>query len=132
VEDGGREMKKRISILKAIITKNKLFLETNESIEGLIPAEQILVDSDQYSFIYLMEDQEDYTYIIVPEAIWPFLKTAIEQEISVWVSFNEKQIELLNFQAELEYVISNIKGNSNYGNEMVAKVEENFLAGREG
>ncbi len=125
-------MKKRISIIKAIITNNNLFLETNESIEGLLPAEQILVDSDQYSFIYLMEDKEDYTYLIVPETIWPFLKTAMEQELTVWVLFNEQQIELLNFQAELEYVINNIKGNSNYGNEMVAKVEGNFLAGRKG
>ncbi|WP_040204553.1 UPF0738 family protein [Neobacillus jeddahensis] len=120
-------MKKRITILEAIITDNKLILETNESINGLIPAEQILVDSTQCSFIYLMEDQEEYTYIVLPETIWPSLKAAQEQELPVKLSTNDDQIELVNFQEELEYIISNIKGNSNYGHEMVTKVEGVFL-----
>ncbi len=121
------KMKKRITILEAIITDNKLILETNESINGLIPAEQILVDSTQCSFIYLMEDQEEYTYIVLPETIWPSLKAAQEQELPVKLSTNDDQIELVNFQEELEYIISNIKGNSNYGHEMVTKVEGVFL-----
>jgi len=119
-------MKKRITILKATITENKLLLETNESINDLIPGEQILVDSDQLSFIYLMEDKEDYTYIVLSEHIWPFLKAAKEQVKPIWLSFNEGQIELINFHDELEYVITNIKGNSNYGKEMVTKVEGIF------
>lgn len=120
------KMKKRITILKASITENRLLLEANEPISSLVPAEQILVDTKQYSFIYLMEDQEDYTYIDLPEQIWPFLKSAQAQKFPVWISFKEKQLELLNFHEELEYVISNIGGNSNYGNEMVTKVDGIF------
>ncbi|WHY78995.1 hypothetical protein QNH20_07640 [Neobacillus sp. WH10] len=119
-------MKKRITILKANITENKLLLETNEPVSGLVPGEQILVDSEQYSFIYLMEGQKDYSFIVLTEDIWPILKNAKVQEIPVWVTFKEEQTELINFHDELEYVISNIKGNSNYGNEMVAKVEGIF------
>ncbi|MFZ7944605.1 MULTISPECIES: hypothetical protein [Bacillaceae] len=119
-------MKKRITIQQANLIENKLILETNEPITGLVPGEQILVDSDQYAFIYLMEDQEDYTYIVLSEEIWPLLKTANEQETPVCIAYNEEQLELTNFSEELEYVISNIKGNSNYGNEMVTKVEGIF------
>ncbi|MFF2446155.1 hypothetical protein ACFVSW_03555 [Neobacillus sp. NPDC058068] len=119
-------MKKRITILKASITENRLLLEANEPISGLVPAEQILVDSKQYSFIYLMEDKEDYTYIDLPEQIWSFLKSAQEQKLPVWINFKDQQLELLHFHEELEYVISNIGGNSNYGKEMVTKVEAIF------
>ncbi|MGG3564083.1 hypothetical protein ABES03_21070 [Neobacillus rhizosphaerae] len=119
-------MKKRITILNAIITEERLLLETNEPIKGLVPSEQILVDSDHYSFIYLMEQQEDYTYIVLPEQIWPSLKQALEEKIPVWITTTEQQIELINFHDELDYVINNIKGNSNYGSEMVTKVESLF------
>lgn len=120
-------MKKRIRIEKAYIANEKLMLETNETITELVPGEQILVDSDQYSFIYLMEDKDDYTYIILDEQIWPLLKMAEEKELSVWITFNEEQKELNNFLDEFNYVLTNIKGNSNYGKEMVTKVESIFL-----
>jgi hypothetical protein len=126
VKNGGRTMKKRITILNAIITDERLLLETNEPINGLVPSEQILVDSDHYSFIYLMEQQEDYTYIVLPEQIWPYLKQALEEKMPAWISTTEQQIELINFHDELDYVINNIKGNSNYGSEMVTKVESLF------
>ncbi|MDQ1147070.1 hypothetical protein QE429_003897 [Bacillus sp. SORGH_AS 510] len=119
-------MKKRITILNAIITEEKLLLETNEPINGLIPSEQILVDSDQYSFIYLMENQEDYTYIVLPEQIWPSLKEVLEKNLPVWIHSNGDHIELSSFHDEFDYVINNIKGNSNYGTEMVTKVESLF------
>ncbi|MBM7653677.1 UPF0738 family protein [Neobacillus cucumis] len=121
-------MNKKIIIETAILNDGKLILETEEKINGLIPAEQILVDSDHNSFIYLMENQEDYTYIVLPEQLWSYLKTAIEQEVTVFLKAEHEQIELPNFLDELEYVLSNIKGNSNYGNELVTKVEGFFLS----
>ncbi|MFL6517086.1 MAG: hypothetical protein ACJ8GL_03315, partial [Bacillus sp. (in: firmicutes)] len=122
------EMKKNIAILKAYIKEDKLMLETNEPILELVPGEQILVDSAQYSFIYLMEDKNDYTYIVLHEQIWPLLKNAQEKKLPVWVSFNDEQKELINFHDELDYLLTNIKGNSNYGKELVAKVEGIFLS----
>lgn len=119
-------MKKRIIIMSSNVNSNKLVLKADESINGLLPAEQILVDSDQFSFIYLMEDKQEYTYIVLPDTIWPHLNDALVQNIPVWISFNGEQMELTNFHNELEYVISNIQGNSNYGEDMVKKVEEIF------
>jgi hypothetical protein len=127
VENGGKDMKKNISILKANIIENKLLLATSETISGMIPGEQILVDSDNYAFIYIMEDKDDYTYIVLDEQIWPLLKDALEQKIPVCAVFNEEQKELKSFHDELEYVVTNIKGNSNYGKELVSKVEDIFL-----
>ncbi|MEH7547062.1 hypothetical protein FB550_114136 [Neobacillus bataviensis] len=120
-------MKKKIIIQTAIVTDHKLILETDESITGLIPSEQILVDSDNSAFIYLLEDQEDYTYIVLAEDLWSYLKTANELKLPVLVKSNQEQIELINFHDELEYILSNIKGNSNYGDEFVTKVEGFFL-----
>ena len=120
-------MKKRMIIEKSYIIDEKLMLETNESILELVPGEQILVDSDQFSFIYLMEDKDDYTYIVLHEQIWMHLKIAQEKKLPVWVTFKEEKKELENFQDEFEYVLTNISGNSNYGKEMVTKVERIFL-----
>jgi hypothetical protein len=127
VDNGGKEMKKSITILQSKIIEKKLLLETSEPIIGLVPGEQILVDSDRYAFIYIMEDKDDYTYIVLHEQIWPILKNAQEQKIPVWVTSNDQQIELINFHDELDYVVTNIKGNSNYGEELVTKVEDIFF-----
>lgn len=119
-------MKQRINVSKVSITETSLQFEVSESIIGLEPAGQILVDSDHYSFIYLMEEQDDYTYIVLPEQIWPHVREALEKTLPVKLIGHDQEKELTNFHEELSFIISNIKGNSNYGNEMVAKVEEIF------
>jgi hypothetical protein len=54
-------MNKRITITKANFLDSKLYLHASESISGLSPAEQILVDSKEFSFVYLLENLEGYT-----------------------------------------------------------------------
>jgi hypothetical protein len=119
-------MNKRILISTANISNNKLQLQASEPITGLTQTEQILVDSKKFSFVYLMENQEGYTYIDIPEPIWPLLKETVTKQIPVWIHFDDEELELTNFNEELVEVINNIRGNSNYGEEMVTKVEETF------
>lgn len=119
-------MKKRIQILSTNIIENVLLLQTDQSINGLIPGGQILVDSDMFSFIYLMEDQDEYTYLILQEQIWPLIKTAMDRKLPVLIADENVRMELINFHDELEFLVSNIKGNSNYGRKMVEKVERIF------
>jgi Family of unknown function (UPF0738) len=126
VNSGGKKMNKRITITKANFLDSKLYLYASEPINGLSPAEQILVDSKEFSFVYLMENQEGYTYIDMKEPIWPLLKKGMEQSIPVWILYRDTQLELTNFYEELTELINNIRGNSNYGAEMVTKVEEIF------
>jgi hypothetical protein len=120
-------MNKIINIDRAVTDDNQLQLFTKDSITGLIPKEHILVDSDHVSFIYLMEENDHYTYIVLAETVWPVLKGALDRNLSVLLMSEQDQIELPSFQEELAYVISNIKGNSNYGEKLVEKVEKIFL-----
>ncbi|MCH6265179.1 MULTISPECIES: hypothetical protein [Neobacillus] len=117
-------MRKKLIVQAANVMENALVLEVSETITGLVPAEQILVDSEHYSFIYLMEDSDDYTYIVLPEPIWPDMKMAAE--LPVWISDGNEKIELQRFNEEFDFIINNIKGNSNYGKEMVEKAETVF------
>jgi hypothetical protein len=126
VEVGGNEMKRKIEIINVEVIDNKILLQANQPINELTPSEQILVDSDNFSFIYLMEDQHDYIYIVIPEAFWPQLKGMLNHEMVVWIQFENEEKELTNFYEEFVYILSNIRGNSNYGNEMVTKVERIF------
>jgi hypothetical protein len=119
-------MNKRIMVTDATVNEGKLWLEIKEDAQRLVPRGQMLVDSENYSFIYLMESETDYTYIIIPEMIWPTLKEAYIKTLTVHLNSTGTKVELSHFQEELGYLIDNIKGNSNYGEEMVKKVENLF------
>lgn len=119
-------MKKLMKIDQAIIENNRVNLLTHESITGLMPREHILVDSDHFSFIYLLEENDQYVYVVLEESIWPILKESIDKKVPAYLISNQEEVELPSFQAELEYIIHNIKGNGNYGEEMVEKVEKTF------
>jgi hypothetical protein len=119
-------MQKKIMVHTAHLENAKLMLTTNENVKELVPTGQMLADSDYFSFIYLMEKEDDYIFLVLPEPIWPMLNDGLSQNSSVILTCNDEQIELLNFYEELQNLISNIKGNGNYGNEMVEKVETIF------
>jgi hypothetical protein len=119
-------MQKRIIINSAHVSDTKLILEANETVSGFTPSEQMLVDSDHFSFIYIMEQENEFTFLVLSESIWPLLNDALGKNLSVILTFNNEQIDLTNFQEELAYLISNIRGNGNYGEQMVEKVETVF------
>ena len=121
-------MKTIIKIMSAQFDHDVLLLnaESNVNIAALKPREQILVDSDHLSFIYLMDYENEYTYISIADFIWPELKQALEYQSSVFLNIQESRILLPNFLEELSYLIENIIGNSNYGEQMVDKVEQIF------
>ena len=87
---------------------------------------QMLVDSDGLSFIYLLEKEEDYTYIVIPNTVWKELKIALTEQLPVYLSKQSERLLLNQFHEELSYLIENIKGNSNYGEKMVNEVEAIF------
>ncbi|MBP2241187.1 hypothetical protein J2Z40_001749 [Cytobacillus eiseniae] len=123
-------MKKTIKITQAKINnENELMLQSEDSfkISDLNPMEQMLVDSVNLSFIYVVDNKEDYTYIAMPISIWNELKKANETNAPVYISNQTERLLLPGLHEELSYLIENIKGNSNYGEEMVTKVESIFL-----
>ena len=121
-------MKQKLTVLNAEWIENELILEIEAgTVSGLTAMRQILADSDNISFIYIAEQNDDYTYISLPETVWTELKKALDGQMRVFASDrNHDRIELAGFHEELGDLIENIRGNSNYGNEMVEKVENIF------
>ncbi|MCQ6274297.1 hypothetical protein JMM81_04810 [Bacillus sp. V3B] len=122
-------MNERLIIKNALIkndTELQLEIDSSHKLIDLRASGQILVDSDGFSFIYLLENDNTYTYISIPETVWHDLKTAVSNNLPVIVTNGSDQILLTGFQEELTYLVENIKGNSNYGEEMVNKVEAVF------
>ncbi|QED50056.1 hypothetical protein FSZ17_08300 [Cytobacillus dafuensis] len=123
-------MKKKMLIIDIVYNENlnevELVAEDGLSIKDIIPMEQMLVDSDNLSFIYITDQNDDYLYVSIPDTIWVQLKRAIDLNMSVFLSDRQERKHLPGFIEELSYLIENIKGNSNYGESMVEKVESTF------
>ncbi|UII57031.1 hypothetical protein LS684_06215 [Cytobacillus spongiae] len=120
-------MRQKRQMTKSIQIENtEVQLITNDPIENLTATGKMLVDSDQFSFVYITEQNDDYIYISLTEAVWSDLKSALDLELPVVIVHETERLELSDFHEELSYLIENIKGNSNYGEEMVAKVENTF------
>ncbi|WP_423409735.1 hypothetical protein AABM38_06975 [Heyndrickxia sp. MSNUG] len=123
-------MSERIMITNAIIENNELMLSTDSkaNIADLTATGQMLVDSDQLSFIYIVEKDEGYQYISIPYETWNVIHEGLGSGMEANLAAGGHKLKLQGFSEEMEYLISNIKGNSNYGEEMVAKVEQVFAA----
>lgn len=122
-------LKRKIEVLKALITDDKLLLETEsvqEDTSKWIAKGHILVDSDQFSFLYILDDGDDFIYINIPENVWPDVNQAKKQRLPVYAVVNNRDILLDHFYQELDFLLENIKGNANYGEELEKKVENAF------
>ncbi|WP_017726946.1 UPF0738 family protein [Halalkalibacterium ligniniphilum] len=100
---------------------------SSELIEQVQPAKRMLVDSDELAFIYVVEDEQSYYYVSFPKETWPVLRQALEQRFDIFVSLQEnKIINCEQMLDELSYLLSNIDGNGNYGEELEAAVSDVF------
>ncbi|MCI3984615.1 hypothetical protein [Bacillus vallismortis] len=122
-------MQNRIEILNATLSDDQLRLvcETEGNEAERKPSGQMLVDSDNFAFVYILELADSFEYAIIKEHMWPELKQAHAQRIPVVLEAGDKSIELAGLHEELEYLLENIKDNVNYGEEMEDKVKSVFL-----
>ncbi|BBK28634.1 hypothetical protein NGB78_07350 [Staphylococcus arlettae] len=111
----------RIYVNEIKITDDSILCYTEESIEGLQEAGQMLVDSDNHAFAHILDNGESYTYLIFVQETWSMLHENKGKKIIV-----NDTLELTEFNNELTYILENIKGNSNYGKEFVSVVEDTF------
>ncbi|RDU35589.1 hypothetical protein DRW41_17810 [Neobacillus piezotolerans] len=119
-------MKKKLIVIGSNIEDGRLVLKTREPVAGLAPKGQMLVDSDNLSFVYLMEKDDEYTYVLMPVAVWEDLKKGLDKSLPVYLEDGGSTVELYGIYEELSYLAENIKGNGNYGEAMVSKVESIF------
>jgi len=128
-EYGGMNMREKIHVEKTERNENnQIILIVNKDIpvSELLTTGQMLVDSEQLSFIYVVEKDEKFSYVELGWETWLTLKEGLELKADYFLSNGNSSIELPGFRDELLYLIDNIKGNSNYGEEMVTKVERAF------
>lgn len=114
------------TVIEAVVTAK----ESLTYLKQLTPAEQILVDSNEHSFVYKLEDKDAFVHLRFPEQLWRDLNGLKDKELPIYVVFHVEDenisIELRNFFNDLNSLIENIKGNANYGDSMVKAVETNF------
>ncbi|MFT4412482.1 hypothetical protein ACLM5H_01355 [Fredinandcohnia humi] len=123
-------MQKRIEVTNFQQLEKTLVIEgadINIDTSTLRASGEMLVDSDSLAFIYKLENEQEYIYVSLPISVWPSLKTVLEEEQAVILHLPTKEIELTNIIPELRYLLHNIEGNANYGEEMVELVENTFL-----
>ncbi len=122
-------MRKIVKFNKTTFEEGTLLLHTQqgELLKGTAAVSQIIADSDHFAFVYLAENEDEFIYLYLEECIWKDLKKALHENLSVVAKSDHYQLELSDFQEELGYLIDNIEGNGNYGEEMVNKVESVFI-----
>ncbi|MCG7344636.1 hypothetical protein MHZ92_10845 [Sporosarcina sp. ACRSL] len=92
------------------------------------PAKKMITDSDELSFVYLMDIEEGYAYIHFPKVIWPYMQKALQTGNDPSLLWNDETIPLPGFVEELTMLVYNIEGNDNYGEAFTTAVEQEFEA----
>lgn len=120
-------MRKTYLVEKSTIQDSRICfeLEIQDEIQWQ-PAGQMITDSDDMAFVYLMDEEDDYSYVKFPHSIWPLLVETLQSKENPMLKWGTKQIELVNFQDELQSLIYNIEGNYNYGEIFTTAVEKTF------
>ncbi|HWO98474.1 MAG TPA: hypothetical protein VNM45_19505 [Bacillus sp. (in: firmicutes)] len=123
-------MQKRIEVIESYIEQERLYLAAQPfegEIKEIRDASQMITDSDNISFIYIIDINDQFVYVSIPERNWSQLKEALDHEYGVYLKLNDHTLQLEGFLDELHYLVENIEGNANYGEKMVSAVEEIFL-----
>ncbi|MGG3623171.1 hypothetical protein ABES25_06350 [Bacillus gobiensis] len=122
-------MPNRIELTESSLKDHTLILSGSAAeLEGEIKATgQMLVDSDNFAFVYVLEYKQAFYYAILQEQVWPQINNALESDMPVYISIGSRTIELIGIHEELSYLLGNIKDNANYGEEMEKKVIDAFL-----
>ncbi|MGP7817252.1 UPF0738 family protein [Niallia sp. 01092] len=122
-------MNQKLQLLNSEIIDNELLLRVEESIllDSYKASGQMLVDSDALSFIYLLEEKDYYVYLVIENKWWNIMKEGKELNLPVYLTNGSHNVLLEQFFEELNYLVENIDGNSNYGDEMENAVGAVFI-----
>ena len=127
---GRSPLRKIYNIEKHVDIHNKVTFIVNENDRDLqiIPTGRLFVDSDHFAFLYIVEENGEFSYLRFGEGVWPALVEVVRHGKEPLLSLGDRTLELDGFHEELESLLYNIEGNINYGEEFVARVEAAFQA----
>lgn len=110
---------------EANVYVDNLQLFENKQIQ---PTGRLLVDSASLAFIYILDIADEFVYLSFPNSLWNELKTILAKDFPLFLYINtECRVPLLQFKEEIEYLVANIEGNSNYGEKLVQAVSNVFI-----
>lgn len=103
-------------------------LEEETDRQAGTPAMKMITDSEELAFVYLLDEDEGYTYIHFPKETWPYMAKALESGNDPHLMWNDEKLPLRGFVEELTMLVYNIEGNDNYGEAFTTAVEQEFEA----
>ena len=131
----GDEKKKEINSLRNVylvdqveVVHNEIYFILNEKkqLSQLQSTGQVIVDSDNGAFLYIIEENEAYSYIGFSKNVWPHLLQMLMAEQKAYLKLEDGLLPLEQFADELQGLLYNIEGNSNYGDQFVENIENTF------
>ncbi|WP_216828269.1 UPF0738 family protein [Alkalihalobacterium elongatum] len=120
---------KHLEISNLSTNEDSIILHISESLLknealSLQAAGRMLADSEQLALIYLLEDEESYRHVSIPEHLWAELHSHLKEKENVYIQLHQDYVlECTSFKDEINYLFENIQDNSNYGDKMVEAVE---------
>ncbi|ARA97477.1 MULTISPECIES: hypothetical protein [Geobacillus] len=124
-------MSNKVTVERAERKDGRLWLYADNvpvPLAHVTPKRHMLVDSDALAFVYILETDDRFLYVIIPKQWWPELKAAFAEGEPIWLESEGMALELEQFGEELAYLLENIRDNANYGETFEQAVQEVFFA----
>ncbi|WP_339215344.1 hypothetical protein [Solibacillus sp. FSL W8-0372] len=115
-----------VSQYQAVHNEIHFILNEKKQLSQLQPVGQVIVDSDNEAFLYIIEENDAYSYIGFPQAVWSQLVQTLKSGQQPYLKVEDGLVPLIQFADELKGLLYNIVGNSNYGDRFVEAVEKEF------
>ena len=106
----------------------QFILNEKKQLSQLQSTGQVIVDSDNEAFLYIIEENNAYSYVSFEKHLWSQLLHMILSDQKPFLRVEDGQLELTQFAEELTALLYNIEGNGNYGDSFVQAVEKAFAA----
>lgn len=101
-------------------------LNEKKQLSQLQSTGQVIVDSDNEAFLYIIEENEAYSYLSFGKNVWSQLLQMLLAEQKAYLKVEDGLLPLQQFADELQGLLYNIEGNSNYGDQFVENIEKAF------
>ena len=115
-----------VSQYQAVHNEIHFILNEKKQLSQLQPVGQVIVDSDNEAFLYIIEENDAYSYIGFPQTVWSQLVQMLKSGQKPYLKVEDGLMPLGQFADELKGLLYNIVGNSNYGDRFVEAVEKEF------
>ena len=121
-------MHKLVAVNRTNITENEIefFIDETEPAESIEASGQMLTDSDNQAFVYLLDTGTEYIYVQFDIHTWPALTKALQLKKVPLLTWGKQIMPLADFHEELWMLVENIEGNDNYGEAFRTAVEQAF------